>query len=105
VTSGFRAYRTSVLRRIDLADVRTSGYGFQIELTYRTAAAGGRITEVPITFRERVAGDSKMSRAIVTEALGVVAALAVQRLHRHPTPMPTPTPVLARAPASTLARQ
>jgi len=105
VTSGFRAYRTTLLRRVSLADVRTSGYGFQIELTYRTAAAGGRITEVPITFRERVAGASKMSGAIVTEALLVVATLARQRLRRHPVPAPAPVPTTAGHSARRSARR
>jgi dolichol-phosphate mannosyltransferase len=105
VTAGFRAYRTTLLRRVSLADVRTSGYGFQIELTYRTAAAGGRITEVPITFLERVAGASKMSGAIVTEALLVVATLALQRLRRHPVPAPASVPTTAGHSAHRSARR
>ncbi|HEX2294627.1 MAG TPA: polyprenol monophosphomannose synthase [Actinomycetota bacterium] len=68
-TAGFRAYRAEVLEREDLSSVRSEGYGFQIEMTRRVFRAGGTIAEVPITFTERVAGKSKMSRRIVAEAL------------------------------------
>jgi glycosyltransferase involved in cell wall biosynthesis len=68
-TAGFRAYRAEVLAREDLSTVRSEGYGFQIEMTRRVWKAGGTIGEVPITFTERVAGKSKMSRRIVAEAL------------------------------------
>lgn len=68
-TGGYRAYRAATLRRIGLHDVRSQGYCFQIELTLRTVRAGLTIAEVPITFTERARGTSKMSRAIVAEAL------------------------------------
>lgn len=68
-TAGFRAYRASVLEAQDLSTVRSEGYGFQVEMTRRVWRAGGTIAEVPITFTERVAGKSKMSRRIVAEAL------------------------------------
>jgi dolichol-phosphate mannosyltransferase len=68
-TGGYRAYRAATLRRIGLHEVRSQGYCFQIELTLRTARAGLTIAEVPITFTERARGTSKMSRAIVAEAL------------------------------------
>jgi dolichol-phosphate mannosyltransferase len=68
-TSGFRAYRTGALRRIDVDTVRADGYAFQIEMAYRVAKAGGRIVERPITFRDRGRGVSKMSMRIVAEAL------------------------------------
>jgi len=71
-TAGFRAYAASVLRRIDLDSVRAEGYGFQIEMTYRARRAGASVVEVPIRFVDRVAGESKMSGAIVVEALGLV---------------------------------
>jgi len=71
-TSGFRAYRAAALRVADLDDVRANGYGFQVEMTYRVARAGGRIAEVPIEFRDRVAGTSKMSMRIVVEAFLLV---------------------------------
>lgn len=68
-TSGFRAYRTDILRRIGAESVQADGYAFQIEMVYRVANAGGRIKELPITFRERDAGASKMSMRIVAEAV------------------------------------
>ncbi|MHB8294040.1 MAG: polyprenol monophosphomannose synthase [Acidimicrobiales bacterium] len=68
-TSGFRAYRSSVLERLDLGAVRAEGYAFQIEMTMETARAGGTVVEVPITFAERAGGTSKMSARIVAEAL------------------------------------
>ena len=68
-TGGYRAFRASTLRRIDLDDVDSQGYCFQIDLARRTIWAGLKVTEVPITFVERERGASKMSRAIVVEAL------------------------------------
>jgi dolichol-phosphate mannosyltransferase len=68
-TAGFRAYRTPFLSTLDLPTVHSEGYGFQIEMTRRVFRSGGRIVEIPITFVERVAGHSKMSRRIVAEAL------------------------------------
>jgi dolichol-phosphate mannosyltransferase len=71
-TSGFRAYRSETVRGIDLDTVSTDGYGFQIDMAYRVAHAGGRIVEVPIQFSDRVRGTSKMSMRIIVEALGAV---------------------------------
>ena len=71
-TAGYRAYRATMLDKIDLGAVRADGYGFQIEMTYRVARAGGTIVEVPIVFTERVLGQSKMSGRIVVEALALV---------------------------------
>jgi glycosyltransferase involved in cell wall biosynthesis len=68
-TAGFRAYRTSWLREMDLSTAASEGYAFQVEMTFRTYRAGKRIVEVPITFVERTMGRSKMSRRIVFEAL------------------------------------
>lgn len=68
-TGGFRAYRSDVLRSIDLGSVESQGYCFQIDLAWRALQRGFRVVEVPITFVERAAGDSKMSRRIVAEAL------------------------------------
>jgi glycosyltransferase involved in cell wall biosynthesis len=68
-TSGFRAYRRPVLDAIRLAELRSDGYAFQLETALRTWRAGFRIAEVPITFVERRAGASKISRAIVLEAI------------------------------------
>jgi len=72
-TAGFRAYRREVLESLDLATVASEGYAFQLEMTLRAWVDGARITEVPITFTERAEGMSKMSRAIVAEALWRVA--------------------------------
>ena len=68
-TAGYRAYRASALQRIDLDSVASQGYCFQVDLTRRAIRAGLSIAEVPITFVEREVGDSKMSSAIVAEAL------------------------------------
>jgi dolichol-phosphate mannosyltransferase len=72
LTAGYRAYRTAIVERIDIDAVRAEGYGFQVEMTYFVAQAGGRIVEVPIKFVDRVRGTSKMSSAIVVEAMGLV---------------------------------
>jgi dolichol-phosphate mannosyltransferase len=74
-TSGFRAYSADALRRMDVASVRADGYGFQVEMTHRLVRIGGRIVEFPITFRERAAGDSKLSKRIVHEATLLVLRL------------------------------
>lgn len=76
-TSGFRAYRTSALERMQYDTVRAEGYGFQVEMTHRLVAARGSIVEFPITFRDRAAGESKLSPDIVREALWLVVALWV----------------------------
>ncbi len=68
-TSGFRAYRAGIVAAVDLSSVRSDGYGFQIEMAYRVARAGGRIAEVPIEFADRERGESKMSARIIVEAL------------------------------------
>jgi dolichol-phosphate mannosyltransferase len=72
-TAGYRAYRAATLQRIGLDDVQSQGYCFQIDLVLRTIRAGLAVTEVPITFVERVHGASKMSRSIVMEAFWRVA--------------------------------
>lgn len=82
-TSGFRAYTAGALRGIDVGGTGTTGYGFQIELADRGAAAGYRIAEVPIVFRDRVRGTSKMSLAIVGEALWLVTRWGVERRVRR----------------------
>src|ERR1700722_7815234 len=71
-TAGFRAYSADLLRELDLGLIRAEGYGFQIEMTYRTKQLGAAITEVPIIFVDRAAGESKMSSKIMFEALGLV---------------------------------
>jgi dolichol-phosphate mannosyltransferase len=80
LTGGFKCFRAEVLQAIDLPSVRSKGYAFQVELTYRAVRSGFRVVEVPIVFRDRRAGRSKMGVRIVGEA-----ALLVPRLPRHYT--------------------
>lgn len=86
MTSGYRAYRASILERIDLDQVRADGYGFQIEMVMLVHVLGGRVIEVPITFVDRVRGSSKMSLAITTEALWLVTRWGIDRLRHRPLP-------------------
>jgi dolichol-phosphate mannosyltransferase len=76
-TAGFKCYRRAVLETIDLDAVHSKGYAFQIETTYRALRAGFRVVEVPVVFTDREEGSSKMSRAIVLEAVTKVPALRV----------------------------
>jgi dolichol-phosphate mannosyltransferase len=77
-TSGFRAYRSTIIQKIHIKDVRADGYGFQIEMAYRTSRAGAVVKEVPITFIDRVEGVSKMSSRIIVEALLLVTMWGVR---------------------------
>jgi len=77
-TSGYRAYRAEALAEIDFHTVQADGYGFQVEMAYRVLASGGRIVEVPISFTDRVRGESKMSSSIVIEALVLVTWWAIR---------------------------
>ncbi len=79
LTGGFKCFRADTLRVIDFETVRSEGYAFQVELTYRALARGLRVEEVPITFRDRSAGDSKMSARIALEAIWLVPALRIAR--------------------------
>ncbi|MFJ7289489.1 MULTISPECIES: polyprenol monophosphomannose synthase [unclassified Curtobacterium] len=79
VTAGFRVYRADAVRRMDLAGIDSKGYCFQVDMTLRVDDLGGRIVEVPIRFRDRVHGVSKMSRSIVVEAMLRVTQWGVQR--------------------------
>jgi dolichol-phosphate mannosyltransferase len=81
-TAGYRAYSAAILRSLDLNRIRAEGYGFQIEMTYRSRQHGARITEVPISFVDRTAGVSKMSSFIVVEALLLVTWWGLGRLVR-----------------------
>jgi len=87
-TAGYRVYRADTLRAIGLDGVRADGYGFQIEMTYRVVRAGLSVVEVPIEFRDRVAGASKMNQRIVTEAFtlvtywGLADLVTLRRRHR-----------------------
>lgn len=82
LTGGFKCFRRSVLESLDLDDVQSDGYGFQIEMTYRTLRAGFRVKEVPIVFHERRAGDSKMDARIAAEAVWKVPALRARLRQR-----------------------
>jgi dolichol-phosphate mannosyltransferase len=82
-TAGFRAWRREALAAVDLATVASAGYCFQVDLTRRAAAAGLRIVETPIRFVERTQGESKMSGAIVREALWRVTVWGVQERWRR----------------------
>ena len=83
LTGGFKAWRRETLEAIDLPTIRSEGYAFQIELTYRALRAGVRVAEVPIVFRDRRAGESKMTTRIAVEA-----ALLVPRLRGWRPPAP-----------------
>ena len=80
LTGGFKCFRREVLLALDLASVRSTGYAFQIELTYRAIRRGFRVREVPILFADRTVGGSKMSRAIVLEAIWKVPLLRLAAL-------------------------
>ncbi|PZQ89672.1 MAG: dolichol-phosphate mannosyltransferase [Leifsonia xyli] len=86
VTAGYRAYRAAVLEEVAHQLVDSRGYCFQIDLTIRTHDAGWRIREVPITFRERRAGVSKMNGDVVAEAMWKVTVWGLARLFRRPRP-------------------
>ncbi len=77
-TAGYRVYRSAALRALDLADVASQGYCFQVDLTQRAVRRGLRVVEVPITFVEREVGDSKMNNDIVREALGRIMVWGLQ---------------------------
>ena len=78
-TGGFKCFRRQVLEQLDLDSVTPRGYAFQIELTYRAKQAGFKVVEIPITFVDRVVGQSKMSKSVVLEAIWRVPLLRVGR--------------------------
>ncbi|MEX1008221.1 MAG: polyprenol monophosphomannose synthase [Acidimicrobiia bacterium] len=82
-TAGFRVYHRRALQAIPLDDVRADGYGFQVEMTYLTERSGGKVVEIPITFRDRTLGRSKMSMRIVLEALVLVTWWGIRDRVRH----------------------
>ena len=91
LTGGFKAWRASTLGQIRFDEVHAGGYVFQIEMTYRASRNGARVVEVPITFKDRQAGHSKMSRRIILEALLVVVRLRLaELLGRGPSRSATP---------------
>jgi dolichol-phosphate mannosyltransferase len=77
-TGGYKCFRRAVLERIDLGRVRSNGYAFQIEMSFRAWKAGFRLKEIPIVFMDRVEGHSKMSRRIMREAIWMVWWLRLQ---------------------------
>ena len=80
LTGGFKAWRATTLAAVPFDGVHAGGYVFQIEMTFRADRSGARIREIPITFRDRRVGQSKMSRRIVVEALVVVVQLRAEEL-------------------------
>ncbi len=78
LTGGFKCFRAEALAALDLRSVRSRGYAFQVELTYRAIRGGFRVIEIPITFREREHGSSKMSWRIALEAVWLVPALRLR---------------------------
>jgi dolichol-phosphate mannosyltransferase len=79
LTGGFKCFRRVVLEQIDLDTIEARGYAFQVETTYRAIKSGFRVVEVPIVFKDRTDGTSKMSRAIVAEAMWRVPAMRFRR--------------------------
>ena len=79
-TGGFKCFRRSVLEAIDLNKVRSNGYSFQIEMTFKAYCKGFKIKEIPIIFIDRVKGKSKMSKKIVREAVIMVWKLRLQHI-------------------------
>jgi dolichol-phosphate mannosyltransferase len=82
-TAGYRAYRSTALEAMHLDDVTAEGYGFQIEMTNRLVGINGKVVEFPIVFRDRTAGQSKMSGGIVNEALVLVLKLWLHDFRRR----------------------
>lgn len=88
LTGGFKCFRRQVLETIDLDSIKTSGYAFQIEMTYRAILHGFRVKEIPIVFVDRLHGQSKMSRRIFLEAVWAVWKLRFElpsRIHKAQT--------------------
>jgi dolichol-phosphate mannosyltransferase len=79
LTGGFKCFSARVLHAVEPASARSRGYAFQVELTYRAVRAGFRVQEIPITFRDRTLGSSKMSWRIAVEAAWLVPRLRLQR--------------------------
>ena len=80
LTAGFRVYQAQLIERLHLEDLAAHGYSFQVEMTRKCEQIGASITEVPITFVEREHGVSKMSNAIVLEAMWLVTLLGIKRV-------------------------
>lgn len=83
-TAGFRAFRASVLRRLEPDRLQASGYGFQVEMALRACRMGMNLVEIPILFRDRIHGESKMQGRIVFEAMWLVTRWGIARFTRLP---------------------
>lgn len=83
LTGGFRAWSAPTLRHVDASTCQSSGYAFQVEMAWRALRAGRSVAEVPIVFRERQVGSSKMSPTIAVEAMGLVTSWGFRRLLRR----------------------
>ena len=81
-TAGFRAFRSDALRRLPYQTARASGYAFQVEMAYRASLAGLKVVEVPISFRDRTRGTSKMGSGIVIEAMRLVTVWGLARMRQ-----------------------
>jgi dolichol-phosphate mannosyltransferase len=88
LTGGFKVFRREVLEAIDLASISAFGYAFQVETTYRAIRAGFRVVELPIVFRDRRVGESKMTRRIVLEAAWRVPAMRLPGSRAGPPARP-----------------
>ena len=97
LTGGFKCFRREVLQAIDLPSVRSKGYAFQVELTYRAIHSGFTVVEVPIVFRDRVLGTSKMSWRIAREAVVLLPRLRRRRGHSFAVAPPADEPAEPRA--------
>ena len=84
LTGGFKVWKPATLDAIDLQSIHADGYGFQIETTFRALTKGARVEQVPITFTDRVAGNSKLSRKVVLEAAVMVWGLRIRQLLGRP---------------------
>ena len=82
-TSGYKCFRREVLEHIDLDNVRSDGYAFQIEMNFRCLRKGYRVREIPIIFVDRRSGTSKLSRGVINEAVWIVWWLRLQRILRR----------------------
>jgi dolichol-phosphate mannosyltransferase len=83
VTTGFRCYKASFLRTVDLSRIKANGYGFQIEMAYRIWKSGGRLTEIPIIFYGRQQGKSKISKQMIFEAAFLVWRLRMGSIFKR----------------------
>lgn len=90
LTGGFRAFRSHALNRLDAHTCQAAGYTFQIEMAWRAHRSGMQIVEVPITFRERRRGETKLDGGIVREAMWLVTKWGLLRLFRRRPDLPAP---------------